>query len=280
MAKITTIRILIALTAKFGWKLQQFDVDNVFLHRDLEEDVFMEIPPSFQHKGDGKNQVYKLKKFLYGLKQSPPALFGRFSAMLSIRYHQSWGDHTLFIKHQGEKATTLLVYVDDIVVTGNDIVEQGCLKHNLAWEFEIKDLGQLRYFLGIEVAHSKEGIFLSQRQYVLDLLDETSLLGEKRGRILVDPNTKLQANKGGQELDNGRLQRLVGRLIYLAHTRPNISFDVNLVSQFMHDPNEKHMATIRKILYYLKATPGKGILCTPGTDLRLQGYTDVDYGVL
>ena len=210
--------------------MQQFDVKNAFLHRDLEEEVFMEIPPGFEH-GDGKNQVCKLKKALYGLKQSSRAWFGRFSkAMLSMGYHQSRGDHTLFIKHTGEKVIVLPVYVDDIVVTRNDTIEQGRLKQNLAREFEIKNLGQLRYFLGIEVAHSKEGIFLSQRKYVLDLLDEIGLLGGKGGRISVDPNTKLQANKGGQEVDKGRFQCLVGQLIYLAHTRPDISFAVSLVS--------------------------------------------------
>ena len=89
----------------------------------------MEIPLGFTHEGDGKTQVYKLKKALYGLKQSPRAWFGRFSkAMLSMGYHQSRGDHTLFIKHTREKVTVLLVYVDDIVVTGNDTAEQDCLK--------------------------------------------------------------------------------------------------------------------------------------------------------
>ena len=96
----------------------------------------------------------------------------------------------------------------------------------------------MQYFLGIEVAHSKEGILLSQQKYILDLLDETGLLRGKGGRIPIDPNTKLQANKGGQEVDKGRFQRLLGQLIYLSHTRPDISFAVSLFSQFMHDPNE------------------------------------------
>lgn len=142
---------------------------------------------------------------------------------------------------------------------------------NLAREFEIKDLCQLQYFLGIKVVHSKEGIFLSQRKYILDLLDETGLLGGKGGKIPVDPNTKLQANKGGQR----RFHRLVGRLIYLSHTRPDISF---VVSQFMYDLNEEHMTAVRKIICYLKATPRKWILFTPETDLKLQGYIDADYG--
>ena len=198
--------------------------------------------------------------------------------MLSMGYHQSRGDHTLFIKHHGDLMTALLVYVDDIVVTGNDITEQVILKQNLAKEFEIKELGVLKYFLGIEVAYSKDGIFLSQRKYIMDLLIETGLLGGKGSSIPVDPNLKLQANTKDEVIDKGRFQRLVGRLIYLSHTRPDIAFAVSLVSQFMHNPSSEHMQVVKRILNYLKATPGKGILFTPGDDLKIQGYVDADYG--
>lgn len=137
VAKMNTIRILLSLAANFGWSLQQFDVKNAFLHADLEEEVFME--PGFD-KDFGNNQVCRLKKALYGLKQSPRAWFGRFTkTMLEMGYKQSRGDHTLFIKHSKEgMVTALLVYVDDIVVTGNDEAEQDSLKSNLAQQFEIK----------------------------------------------------------------------------------------------------------------------------------------------
>ena len=199
------------------------------MHGDLEEEIFMELPPGFHQEEGGR--VCRLKKALYGLKQSPRAWFGWFSkAMLSMGYHQSRGDHTFFIKHHGDLMTALLVYVDDIVVTGNDITEQVILKQNLAKEFEIKELGVLKYFLGIEVAYSKDGIFLSQRKYIMDLLIETGLLGGKGSSIPVDPNLKLQANTKGEVIDKGRFQRLVDRLIYLSHTRPDIAFAVSLVS--------------------------------------------------
>jgi len=126
--------------------------------------------------------------------------------------------------------TTLLVYVDDIVVTGNDTAEQVILKQNLAKQFEIRELGVLKYLLGIEVAYSKDGIFLSQRKYIMDLLIEIGLLRGKGSSILVDPNLKLQANTKDEVIDKGRFQHLVGRLIYLSHTRPDIAFAVSLVS--------------------------------------------------
>ncbi|XP_052203079.1 uncharacterized mitochondrial protein AtMg00810-like [Diospyros lotus] len=143
---------------------------------------------------------------------------------------QSRGNHTFFLKHTKDKVTALLVYVDDIVVTGNDEAEQESLKQNLAKKFEIKDLGRLKYFLGNEVAYSQKGIHLSQRKYTLDLLTETGLLGGKGAQIPVDPNIKLRENYSGEAIDKGQFQRLVGKLIYLSHTRPDIAFGVSLVS--------------------------------------------------
>ena len=115
------------------------------------------------------------KKALYGLKQSPRAWFGRFEkVMKEFGYKQSQGDHTLFIKHSVVGGVTaLLVYVDDIIVTGNDEKDKHDVKQRLAKEFEIKELGKLKYFLGIEMTYSTQGIFISQQKYVTDLLAET-----------------------------------------------------------------------------------------------------------
>ena len=149
----------------------------------------MELPPGF-HDMLGRKKICKLKKSLYGLKQSPRAWFEKFTrAIRRFEYTQSQGDHTLFFKHStDEKITALIVYVDDIIVTGNDFDEIRRLKRMLAEEFEIKDLGKLRYFLEIEVARSSKGIFLSQRKYVLDLLQEAGMLGCKPSDTPIDPN--------------------------------------------------------------------------------------------
>ena len=135
--------------------MQQYDVKNVFFHGELEEEIYMSIPPRLS--GSDGNKVCRLKKTLYGLKQSPSAWFGRFSkVMIANGYKQSQGDHTLFIKHSiSGGVTTLIVYVNDIIVTWNDEKEKNTLKQCLAKEFEIKDLEKLKYFLGIEVARSK-----------------------------------------------------------------------------------------------------------------------------
>ncbi|RVW60050.1 Retrovirus-related Pol polyprotein from transposon RE1 [Vitis vinifera] len=178
VAKINTVPVLLSLVANLDWPLQQFDVKNAFLHGELSEEVYMDLPLGCMVSENQCQKVCKLKKSLYGLKQSPRAWFGRFTkSMRAFGYRQSNSDHTLFLKKQHSKITTLIVYVDDMVVIGNDHEERKALQNYLSREFEMKDLGPLKYFLGIEVSRSSEGIFLSQRKYVLDLLQETGMLG-------------------------------------------------------------------------------------------------------
>ncbi|RVW96479.1 Retrovirus-related Pol polyprotein from transposon TNT 1-94 [Vitis vinifera] len=193
VAKLNTIRILLSLAVNQDWCLQQLDIKNAFLNGDLEEEVYMEIPPGFE-ESMAKNQA----------------------------------DHTLFVKksHAGKMAI-LIVYVDDIILSGNDMEELQNLKKYLSEEFEVKDLGNLKYFLGMEVARSRKGIVVSQRKYILDLLKETGMLGCKPIDTPMDSQKKLGIEKESTPVDRGRYQRLVGRLIYLSHTRPDIGFAVS-----------------------------------------------------
>lgn len=264
------------MAATFDWPLHQLDVKNAFLNGDLEEEVFMSLPPGF---AETEGKVCRLKKSLYGLKQSPRAWFERFGKVVKrFGYHQSQGDHTLFYKHSKEgKRAILIVYVDDIILTGDDKVELKSLQGKLAEEFEVKDLGALKYFLGIEFARSKKGIFINQRKYVLDLLKETGLLGCKAAETPVEPNMKLELAKAEEVIDRERYQRLVGRLIYLSHTRPDISFAVSMVSQFMHSPGPRHFEAVYRILRYLKGSPGKGLMFEKHGHLEIEVFTDADW---
>ena len=159
VAKMNTVRVLISLAANMDWPLKQFDVKNAFLHGNLEEEVYMDFPPGYS--AGGNSGVCQLRKSLYGLKQSPRAWFDRFTqVMKKIGYHQSHSDHTLFVKQRQEKVTALIIYVDDMIITGDDFDEISKLQGNLASEFEMKNLGDLKYFLGVEVARSPKGIFL------------------------------------------------------------------------------------------------------------------------
>ncbi|KAI5324535.1 hypothetical protein L3X38_033608 [Prunus dulcis] len=174
---MNTVRVLLSLIANLDWSLKKFDVKNAFMDGDLEEEVYIDMPPGYGLSNNSR-KVCKLRKALYGLKQSPRAWLGRFTeAMKKYGYHQGNSDHTLFIKHIDGKITLLIIYVNDMVVTSDDVVEMGKLQKYLASEFEMKDLGALKYFLGIELTYSATSTCLFQRKYVLDLLTDIGMLG-------------------------------------------------------------------------------------------------------
>ncbi|CAH9148698.1 unnamed protein product [Cuscuta epithymum] len=191
VAKLTSVRLLISLAATHDWHLHQLDIKNAFLHGDLQEEVYMEQPPGFVAQGE-YGKVCRLRKSLYGLKQSPRAWFGKFSQSIE-RFGMIKGqsDHSVFYRKTKAGITLLVVYVDDIVITGSDTAGILALKNFLHSQFQTKDLGSLKYFLGIEVTRSKKGIFLSQRKYVLDLLTETGKLGAKPNTTPMVPNVQL-----------------------------------------------------------------------------------------
>ena len=208
----------------------------------------MDQPPGYVVSGS-ETLVCRLRKALYGLKQSPRAWFDRFSAVvLACGFQRSTSDHSVFVRHSSTGTIVLIVYVDDIIISGNDSAGIANLKHHLSMQFHTKDLGALRYFLGIEVARSSRGIYLSQRKYVLDLLSETGFLGSRPAETPIDPIGKLDAEVGDLFPDVGRYRHLIGKLIYLTVTRPDITYVVSVVSQYMHTPRAPHFEAICRIL--------------------------------
>ena len=141
----------------------------------------------------------------------------------------------------------------------------------------MKNFGGLKYFLGIEVARSRRGIFLSQRKYVLDLLTEVGMLDCKPVDTPTVQNQKLGESSDQEPTNKERYQRLVGKLIYLSHTHPDISYAVSVVSQFMHCPRKNHMDAVVRIIRYLKSAPGKGLMFSKNGHLDIEGYTNVDW---
>ena len=278
VANFNTVRVLFSIAANRDWPLYQFDVKNAFLHGDLSNEVYMEAPPGFSH-GFGKGEGCRLKKALYGLKQSPRAWFERFTmAMKKFGYKQSNADHTLFLKRRGMRVTCLIIYVDDMIITGDDKKEIEQLKSKLFKEFEMKDLGSLKYFLGIEVLRSKRGIFISQRKYILDFLTETGMIDCKPADTPMVMNHRLQILEDAELTNQTQYQKLVGKLIYLSHTRPDIAYAVGVVSRFMHKPQKQHLDAVYRILRYLKGTAGKGVLYRNHGHLNLHAFTDADWG--
>ena len=182
----------------------------------------------------------------------------------------------MFFKQSNDgRMTILIMYVDDTILTGDDTGEVERLKKVLATEIEVKDLGQMRYFLGMEVARSRKGISISQRKYVLDLLIETGMLGCKPSDTPIKARNGMESD--GKPVDREKYQRLVGRLIYLSHTRPDIAFAVSVVSQCMHSPKESHLEAVYKILRYLKGSPGRGLFFKKSDSKKVEIYTNADW---
>ncbi|GJU43423.1 putative RNA-directed DNA polymerase [Tanacetum coccineum] len=247
---------------RYKARLVAKDVNNAFLYGELEEDVYMKIPEGYASKSN-ENKVCKFKKSLYGLKQAPRKWNEKLVGVLSeCGFTQSQNDHSLFVKSSNNVFIALLVYVDDIIISRNDLNEIDMFKTFLSSKFQIKDLGKLKYFLGIEVIDCDNAIFLSQRKYCIELLHEFGMLGCKPTSVPMEPNTVLnfKVNDDDPTLDNiTGYQKLVGKLIYLTHTRPDIAYFVHCLSQHMHAPLKSHLQAALNVLRYLKGSPCKGL---------------------
>ncbi|KAJ4765650.1 Retroelement pol polyprotein-like [Rhynchospora pubera] len=276
VAKLVSVRTFLAVAVARGWELHQMDVHNAFLHGDLNEEVYMRLPPGFAHSQPVK--VCRLRKSIYGLKHAPRMWFSKLTAALeTYGFVQSKADYSLFTCHKGKSFIAILIYVDDLVIAGSDSNAVHAFKRYMSEVFHLKDLGTLKYFLGIEIARGATGLFLSQRKYALDMLAERGLLGAKPVVTPLESNHKLTESIGERLKDPERYRRLVGRLIYLIISRPELSYSVHTLAQFMHQPLEAHYDAALRVMRYLKANPGQGILLRADSKLQLNGYCDSDW---
>ncbi|KAA0043342.1 reverse transcriptase [Cucumis melo var. makuwa] len=232
---------------------------------------------TLKYKADGTLDRHKTRRSIGAPRLAlKPSLVNKF--VKSQGNSQGHSDHTLFTKvFETRKIAVLIVYVDDIILFGDDQAEISQLKQRMGNEFEIKDLENLKYFLGMEVARSKESIFMSQRKYTLDLLTETGMLECRPADAPIEFNCKLGNSDEQVPVDKEQYQRLVGKLIYLSHTHLDISFAVSVVSQFMQAPYEENMEAVKRILRYLKTTSGKGLMFRKTDKKTIEAYTDSDW---
>ena len=255
---------------------KQLDVNNAFLHGDLDEEVYMHLPPGFNEHD--KNLVCHLHKSLYGLKQASRQWYSKLSEFLcSHGYNQSFADHSLYLKFNKSCITALLIYVDDVILAGNDIDEINAITDLLNCTFRIKNVGNLTYFLGFEIARNNKGIHLCQRKYTIDILKEAGMLGSAPMPTPMNFSRHKSTNIGEPLVDPTPFRRLLGRLIYLTNTRPDITFAVHHLSQFIAAPTTLHHQASMRILRYLKRHPRQGIFFDSTSNLQLKAFCDSDW---
>ena len=235
------------------------DVKNAFLHSELDKEIYMEQPKGFQSKIHPE-YVCKLKKALYGLKQAPRAWYGKIGEfLLQNDFKVAPSDSSLFVKSKEGRLAIVLVYVDDLIITGDYTEEIHRIRENLSIRFQMKELGELKHFLGLEVERTKDGIFLGQQKYAKDLLERYGMLDCKPISTPMDPNVKFK-DEGKKLEDVTMYQRMVGSLIYLTLTRLDIAYSVGVVSRYMSNPKKSHLDAVRRIIRYIKGTINIGIL--------------------
>ncbi|CAM9001561.1 unnamed protein product [Rhodiola kirilowii] len=278
VVKMTTVRCVLVVAAARNSPLYQLDVNNAFLHGSLDEDVYMKLPPGFYSQARQDGKVCKLQRSIYGLKQASRQWFARFSdSLVEFGFVQSLNDYSLFTLSLQGDFLVLLVYVDDVVITGTSSSLINKVKQFIHNKFQIKDLGLLKYFLGLEVARSTSGIFLNQRKYALDILTDYNFIDCKPVKTPMESKHNLGTSAAPLLPDAAVYRRLVGRLIYLTITLPDLAFPVHVLSQFMQAPNEDHLQAAHRVLRYIKLAPAQGLLFSSSNDLRLVAYCDADW---
>jgi hypothetical protein len=223
------------------------------------------------------SHVCLLQKSIYGLRQAPRAWFEKFSThLLTIGFTASLADPSLFVYKNGSTVIYLLLYVNDIILTGSSTAAVQDLIHELAQAFELKDLGPLKYFLGLQIDYTISGLLVHQTKYATDLLTKHNMFTCKPCSTPFVPSSTSVLTASSSLSDPLSYRSLVGALQYLTFTRPDLSFAVNSLCQHMHQPTTTHMVAAKRVLRYIRGTLSHGILFQPGP-LRLTAFTDSDW---
>jgi hypothetical protein len=240
VARLDTIRLLLAISAQKGWKVFQLDVKSAFLNGVLQEKIYVEQPDGFVIQG-AKDKVYLLQKALYGLKQAPRAWYSRIDEhLLNLGFVKSLSEAILYVKLKDNDVLIVSLYVDDILVTGSNelLVEE--FKQEMMNVFEMTDLGLMTYFLGMEVKQSQNEVFICQKKYAKEISKKFQMKECKATSTPMNQKEKLSKNDGADKVDEGYFRSMIGCLIYLTTTRPDILFVVSFLSCFMHGASELH----------------------------------------
>ncbi|KAL2240968.1 UNVERIFIED_CONTAM: Retrovirus-related Pol polyprotein from transposon RE1 [Sesamum indicum] len=275
VAKVVTVRVFLTVATGSHWPIHQVDINNAFLHGFLEEDIYMEAPAGYDIPS---GKCCRLKRSLYGLKQASRQWNQELTnKLLQFDFAQSLNDYCLFIKGSGTSLIFLLVYVDDLLITGpsESLIQE--VKMFLDTAFSIKDLGYAKYFLGLEIARSPSGTSVTQHKYIRDIVADAGFGQCKPAPTPLPLGLKLSSQSSPTLDDPEPFRRLVGRLLYLGFTRPDISYAAQQLSQFVHAPCQIHMDAALHLVRYLAGCPDLGLFIPTTASSVLTAYCDADW---
>jgi hypothetical protein len=253
------------------------DVKSAFLNGYIEEEVYVRQPPGFENP-KYPNHVYKLHKALYGLKQAPRAWYERLKAFLLAKgFKMGSVDKTLFLLKQGTDTLLVQIYVDDIIFGGSSHALVAKFSKTISREFEMSMMGELTFFLGLQIKQTREGTFVHQGKYTKDLLRKFDIGEAKPLSMSMSTTTALDEDKEGEAVDQKQYRSMIGSLLYLTTMRLDIQFTVCLCARFQSSPCTSHHQAIKRIMRYLHFTPKFGLWFSASSSLSLCGYSDADY---
>ena len=278
VARIEAIRIFLAFAAHRNFKVYQMDVQCAFLNGDIDREVYVQQPPGFEDPNFPKHS-FKLQKAVYGLKQAPRAWYGTLSKFLEdSNFKRGTIDPTLFRKIHNNHLIIVQIYVDDIIFgsTSEDLSKQ--FADLMQSKFKMSMMGELSYFLGLQVKQSTQGIFISQEKYIKNLLKKYSMDHASTARTPMSTSYKLDLDLEGKPVDQRHYRGMIGSLLYLTASRPDIMFSTCLCARFQANPKESHLIAVKRIFKYLRGTASLGIFYPANGKFDLQAFTDSDYG--
>jgi len=277
VARLEAIRLLLSYAVNHGIILYQMDVKSAFLNGVIEEEVFVKQPPGFEDLKH-PDHVYKLKKSLYGLKQASRAWYDRLSNFLIKNdFKRGQVDTTLFRRTLEKDILVVQIYVDDIVFGSTNASLCKKFSKLMQDEFEMSMMGELKFFLGIQVNQFKDGVYVHQTKYTKELLKKFKLEDCKVMNTPMHTTCILSKEDTGTKVDQKLYRGMIGSLLYLTASRPYILFSVCLCARFQLDPRESYLTTVKRIFRYLKGTTNLGLLYRKSLDYKLVGFCDADF---
>jgi hypothetical protein len=277
VVRLESIRILLAYATYHGFKLYQMDVKSAFLNGPIKEGVYVMQPPDFEDS-EYPNHVYKLSKALYGLKQAPRAWYECLRDFLITNdFKVGKADPTLFTKTIAKDLFICQIYVDDIIFgsTNKSTCEE--FSRIMIHKFEMSMMEELKYFLGFLIKQLQEGTFISQTKYIQDILKKFRMNNAKLIKTPMGTNGHLDLDTRGKSVDQKLYRSMIGSLLYLCASRPDIMLSVCMCARFQANPKEVHLRVLKRIMRYLVYTPKFGLWYPKGSTFDLIGYSDADY---